>query len=128
MGVDCTTIAKHGGLDWAAASEAAGPYYLANRWQIFASFGSRSLAAGEPGSAAQREAFEVSRAAFEACRLVLDPECYNATEIRSVVKLATAAARAEWKRWASTINRVGGAAALNGFQAAVLERLIKKMK
>ena len=128
MARDTTTIAKCGGLEWCADAPDAGPYHLANRWQIFASFGTRSLNAGKPGTAAQREAFEQSRAAFEACRLAIDPECFNAAELRSFARAATAAARAEWRRWADTINRLGGAEAINGYQGATFDRMMRQIE
>jgi len=128
MTTESTIIAKHGGLSWEAGTCDAGPYYLNNRWMIFASFGTRSLAISRPGSVWQREAFETSRAAFEACKLVLDPECYNAEEIRRVVRVATVAARAEWKRFGETIGRIGGSSAVAAYHAATLDRVCKKLE
>lgn len=120
-------IASHGGIKWSAASEDAGPYYITHRWMIFASFGSYSSkiqAVKRAGSEEQKEAFLVSRAAFCACKLMLDPETHTAGELRRVVKLAAAASRLEWKRWAKVVKSAEG---INGYHAAVMERMVRNM-
>lgn len=124
MTTETTTIATHGGLCWDAASEDAGPYFLANRFMIFASFGTRSLAVGRPGSIWQREAFETSRAAFEAIRLHTDATT-AAVDLRRYAKLATAAARAEYKRWSHCLSNSEDSA---NFQREVGRRFAKKLE
>lgn len=122
------TIARHGGLNWMAENEDAGPYYLGNRWAIYASFGSRSLAVERAGSVWQREAFETSRAAFEALRLLLDPEERNGKVLHSAVRAATKAARVEYKRWSNTLNMLGGADKVASFQRDVFERTERELR
>lgn len=117
------TIATHGGLRWEAASEVAGPYYLTNHFMIFASFGTRSLAIGRPGSIWQREQFEISRAAFNAIRLHTD-ETRSASELRRHAKLATVAARTEFKKWSHCLNTSESAA---NFQRDVDQRFAKAL-
>ncbi len=117
------TIARHGKLRWEAASEDAGPYYLCNSFQVFATFGSRAPMTARPGSGAQREAFEVSRAVFYALR-ELPPEAFGtAAGCRRLVRLATAEARKAWRRWADTLNRIGGAEYSAAFQSEVTARV-----
>jgi hypothetical protein len=123
-----TTVKRHGGLRWMAESDTAGPYYLGNNFQLFASFGTRSLAVERPGSVWQVEAFEVSRAAFEACCLLLDPEENNANVFHGVVRAATKASRAEWRRWSDTITRVGGAEKVSAFHRDVFNRAEKELR
>jgi hypothetical protein len=127
MKLTTTPIARAGRLIWDAASGCAGPYYLGTKWQIFAAFGSRTINVERPGTAAQREAFHTSRAAFRALRDLPIDWYAPATElspgeIRAYVKAAARIARAEYKRWEFTFGRLGyGASYVNRFEVAVTQ-------
>jgi hypothetical protein len=134
MATTIQTIAQAGAIRWAAQSEEAGPYFLMGDYlTINATFGARSVHVAEPGSYAQYGAFLTSRAAFRALE---DARCGDLrgtvtidgkeVNLRShAIKLATEAARAEWKRWNESIYSIGGAY-LDRFENAVIDRFERK--
>ena len=120
-------IKRRGNLVWDAELEDAGPYYLGTPFQIFATFGARSPRIGTPGTPSQQDAFEQSRAAFESLDTLVDLSDLTAAELKPLVRAATKAARAEWRRWEHTIHRIGGAQYIAGYQGAVTDRLDREL-
>jgi len=137
-------IAKFGNLYWVSDHVDAGPYQLAwSRLQyVLAEFGGRTPSVGRPMTAAQKEAFHQSRAAFNAIREAFyseqdfEAQIQNMGEARNLVKLATKFARGEWKKWAHTpssaedyatyerdvAKRLEGAVSVEGLAAKALNR------
>jgi hypothetical protein len=88
-------IAKHGALRWEAEHEDSGPYYIASRWMIFASFGCRLRNAGEPGSTDQARAFKQSQRAWYMLKTEVDPSEYRAAVLKPIVQECAMRARKE---------------------------------
>jgi len=117
-------IANDGFVRWVADNPDAGPYHLMwSNFSVVRSFGSRRIGIGKSGSIHQRAAFEQSKAAFEALRL-LGAGDWRGDEGRQAVKLAAEAARREWARYSGDIARFGSRS-LARYRWAVVERLEK---
>lgn len=126
MSTHVCKIAKAAGIEWGAASEVAGPYFLCEDFiHITTTFGARHLGVSRPGTVTQREAFLTSRAAFFAIRDEFDGETLSSGERRDAIKVATKVARAEWKSWQDTLHRFAGRHE-QGFNAAVSSRFSRE--
>ena len=118
-------IANDGQVRWVADGPDAGPYHL--MWSCFSvvrSFGVRSLTSSRAGSHSQRAAFEQSKAAFEALRVIGAGE-FAGDQGRSAIHVAAEAARIEWRRMGHELWYYHDAA--ERYRRAVLERVCRKM-
>jgi hypothetical protein len=115
-------IASDGWVRWVADCPDAGPYHLMwSSFNLVRSFGKRDLSIGKPRSRSQRAAFEQSKAAFEALRLVGAGHLDTADDGIPWVKAAADAARAEWRRMGHEFGHYESAAVR--YEWAVIQRL-----
>jgi hypothetical protein len=90
-------------------------------FNLVRSFGKRDLSIGKPRSWSQRAAFEQSKAAFEALRLVGAGHLDTADQGIPWLKAAADAARAEWRRMGHEFGNYDTAAVR--YERAVVRRL-----